>query len=195
MFQKILVAVDRQLGNKQIFDKALSLAKADGANLILLHVVSIEESGSLFMPHLVQHKNHCVHVDPRIMRQANEEFDREWADFKQQGIELLRAFSQKAIAAGVTTEFSQITGHSSSTICEFARFCHADLIAIGGRGRSGSPEMPIGSVSNYVVHHAPCSVLLVQTPIHKVTEDLSACSRRNSFVPMQSEVKKTRVYA
>ncbi|MEL7079301.1 MAG: universal stress protein, partial [Cyanobacteria bacterium J06582_2] len=26
-------------------------------------------------------------------------------------------------------------------------------------------EMFLGSVSNYVVHHAPCSILLVQTPI------------------------------
>ncbi len=166
MFQKILVAVDHEPGSKQVFEKALSLAKADRANLILLHVVSVEEENSPFLsPYLVQHKDRCIHVDPRIMRQANEEFDREWADFKQQGIELLRSFSKKAIAAGVSTEVSQITGHPSSTICEFAQSCHADVIAIGRRGLSGLPEMLLGSVSNYVVHHAPCSVLLVKTPI------------------------------
>ncbi|MCC0177773.1 universal stress protein [Waterburya agarophytonicola K14] len=166
MFQKILVAVDHEPGSKQVFNQALSLAKADGGNLILLHVVSVEEENSPFMsPYLVYHKNRCIHVDPRIMRQANEEFDREWANFKQQGMELLRTFTKKAIAAGVSTEFTQITGQPSSTICEFAQSCHADVITIGRRGRSGFQEMLLGSVSNYVVHHAPCSVLLVQTPI------------------------------
>lgn len=189
MFQKILVAVDRQPGSKQVFDKALSLAKANGANLILLHILSVEESDSPFMsPRLVQHKDRCIHVAPNIMRQANEEFDREWAEFEQQGLELLRTFSKKAIAARVSTEVSQITGHPSSTICEFAQSCHADLIAIGRRGRSGLQEMLLGSVSNYVVHHAPCSVLLVQTPIHEVTS-------RKGLARMQSEVRKTQVYA
>ena len=87
-------------------------------------------------------------------------------------MELLRSFSKKAmsstssaIAAGLQTEFSQITGQPSSTICEFARSCQADAIVIGRRGRSGLQEMFLGSVSNYVVHHAPCSIMLVQTPI------------------------------
>lgn len=182
MLQKVLVALDRQPGSKQVFDKALSLAKADGASLILLHVVSVEESGSPSMsPYLVQHKDRCIHVEPRIMRQANEEFDREWTEFKQQSLELLRAFSKKASAAGVSTEVSQITGHPSSTICEFAQSCHADVIVIGRRGLSGLKEMFLGSVSNYVMHHAPCSVLLVQTPI--LAESAA------------SEIKSNAVYA
>jgi nucleotide-binding universal stress UspA family protein len=94
-----------------------------------------------------------------------EEIDREGSDFKQQGIRLLRSYSNKAIAAGVGTEFTQITGRPSSTICEFAQSCHADVIVIGRRGHSGLQEMLLGSVSNYVVHHALCSILLVQTPI------------------------------
>ena len=38
----------------------------------------------------------------------------------------------------------------------------ADLIVIGRRGHQGLSEILLGSVSNYVVHHAPCSVLVVQ---------------------------------
>jgi nucleotide-binding universal stress UspA family protein len=166
MFSKILVAIDHSAVSKQVFDEALSLARINQANLILLHVLSVEESTSPFMSsYLVQHKDRCIHVDPRIMLRANEVFDREWSDFKQQGIRLLRSYSQKAIAAGVNTEFTQITGHPSSTICEFAQSCHADVIVIGKRGHSGWQEMLLGSVSNYVVHHAPCSILLVQAPI------------------------------
>lgn len=168
MFNKVLVAIDHSAASQEVFNKALSLVKANGGDLILLHVLSVEESNSPFMSsYLAQHKNRCIHVDPRIMRQANEVFDREWADYEQKGIELLRSFAKKAIAAGVSTEFTQITGHPSSTICEFSHSCHADVTVIGRRGLSGLQEMLLGSVSNYVVHHSPCSVLLVQAPIHE----------------------------
>ena len=149
MFNKILVAIDHSIGSKKVFDEALSVAKADGANLILLHVLSVEESTSPFMSsYLVQHKKRCIHVDPRIMRQANEVDEKEWAEFKQKGIELLCSYTKKAIAVGVQTEFAQITGQPSSTICEFARSYHADVIVIGRRGYSGLKEMFLGSVSN-----------------------------------------------
>jgi nucleotide-binding universal stress UspA family protein len=168
MFHKILVAIDHSAVSKQVFDEALSLAQINQSNLILLHVLSVEESTSPFLSsYLVQNKDRCIHVDRRIMLQANEVFDREWSDFKQQGIRLLRSYAQKAIAAGVNTEFAQITGRPNSTICEFAQSCHADVIVIGRRGHSGLQEMLLGSVSNYVVHHALCSILLVQTPILK----------------------------
>ena len=168
MFNKILVAIDHSAGSKQVFKKALSIAKADGANLILLHVLSVEEGGSPPMsPYLVQPKNRRIHVEPHIMRLANAAGNREWLEFKQKGIKLLRSYSKKAIAAGISTELSQITGHPSSTICEFARSCRADVIVIGRRGHSGLQEILLGSVSNYVVHYAPCSVLLVQTLVRE----------------------------
>lgn len=167
MFNKILVAIDYSAGRKQVFDQALSLAKADQGNLILLHVLSVEENNPAITPYLRQHKDHCIHVDSRIMRRANEVYDQEWSAWKQQGIKILRHFTKQAIAAGISTEFSQITGHPGSTICEFAHSCHANVIVIGRRGYSGLKEMFLGSVSNYVIHHAPCSILLVQTPVLK----------------------------
>lgn len=170
MNQKILVAIDRSTASKQVFDEALSLAKAVEGNLILLHALWAEESGTPEMsPYFVHHKDRCIHVDPRIMRRANEEFAREWEEFKQQGIEMMRSYTKKASAAGVQTEFTQITGHPSTTICDFAQSCHADIVVVGRRGHSGLKELLLGSVSNYVVHHAPCSVLLVQTPISEAS--------------------------
>ncbi|WP_442949349.1 universal stress protein [Nostoc sp.] len=38
----------------------------------------------------------------------------------------------------------------------------ADLIVLGRRGLKGFAELLAGSVSNHVVHHSPCSVLVVQ---------------------------------
>ncbi|MEO0350033.1 MAG: universal stress protein, partial [Cyanobacteria bacterium P01_A01_bin.15] len=51
---------------------------------------------------------------------------------------------------------------------------NADLIMMGRRGRSGFSELLLGSVSNYVMHHAPCSVLTVQgvlQPVAAVTAE------------------------
>lgn len=167
MFNKILVAIDRSTANKKVFDEALSLAKATGANLILLHVLSGEEEGSPIMSHYSTVYptigDHYMHLSPRISHMANELYKEQWQDFKTEGLNILDSFAREATAAGVENELSQITGHPSSIICKFAQLCHADAIVIGRRGYSGLKEIFLGSVSNYVVHHAPCSVLLVQT--------------------------------
>lgn len=174
MFNKVLVAIDRSPTNKVVFQEALSLAKASQAQLILLHVLSGEEEGSPIMSlYPTVSTRHYTHLDPKIGRMAQEMYHRQWKVFEADGLEILRSFAKKANAAGVTTEFSQITGHPSSTICDLAKLCHADAIVIGRRGYSGVKEMFLGSVSNYVVHHAPCSVLLVQTPIEQKRELLA----------------------
>ena len=166
MFHKILAAIDHSPASQKVFNTALSIAQANQANLILLHVLSTEEENSPAMsPYFVQPKERCIHVNPQIIRRANEVYEQEWELFKQKGLELLRFYSQQAAVAGISTEFSQITGHPSSTICDFALSCQTDLIVLGRRGHSGLKELFLGSVSNYVVHHAPCSTLLVQTPV------------------------------
>jgi nucleotide-binding universal stress UspA family protein len=40
MFNKILVAIDNSENSSHVFEEALSLAKATGANLMLFHVLS-----------------------------------------------------------------------------------------------------------------------------------------------------------
>ena len=166
MFNKILVAIDHSPASQKVFDTALSIAKANQTTLMLLHVLSTEEETSPAMsPYFVQPKDRCIHVNPQIIRRANELYEQEWEVFKQKGLELLRFYAQQASKAGILAEFSQITGHPSSTICDFALSCQADLIILGRRGHSGLKELFLGSVSNYVIHHAPCSTLLVQTPV------------------------------
>ncbi|MFM2314247.1 MAG: hypothetical protein RLZZ04_3523 [Cyanobacteriota bacterium] len=167
MFNRILAAIDHSsVINQQIFDQALALAKGDQGNLILLHILSIEADRSpLRSFYAGPHRDRYIHDEPQIMRRRNQGYDPEWSDGKQQGIKLLRSFTQKAIAAGITTEFGQITGHPSSTICEFAQLCHADVIVMGRKEYSTIKDIFLGSVSSYVLHNAPCSVLLVRMPI------------------------------
>lgn len=42
----------------------------------------------------------------------------------------------------------------------------ADLIVVGSRGQGAMDRMRHGSVSTKVMHHSPCSVLVVKSPDH-----------------------------
>ena len=55
-------------------------------------------------------------------------------------------------------------GSPDSRIVEVAEQENADLIIVGSHGYNRWERLLLGSVSDSVVHHAPCSVLVVRTP-------------------------------
>jgi nucleotide-binding universal stress UspA family protein len=157
MFEKILVAVDMSEMNKKVFAHALSIAKNDQASLMLLHVLSSEEENSpLPIPPNLTELYPAAGNDLTI-----EVWRKQWEDFEREGLKVLESYVKTATQAGVKTEYRQIAGSPARTICKIAKEWEADLIAIGHRGRSGLSEVFLGSVSNYVLHHSHCSVLMV----------------------------------
>jgi len=56
-------------------------------------------------------------------------------------------------------------GSPESRIVETAEEFGADLIIVGSHGYSRWERLLLGSVSQSVVHHAPCSVLVVREPV------------------------------
>lgn len=62
----------------------------------------------------------------------------------------------------VTSEV--LFGTPESRIVETAEEAGADLIVVGSHGYSRWERLLLGSVSQSVVQHAPCSVLVVRTP-------------------------------
>ncbi|NDJ16112.1 universal stress protein [Myxacorys almedinensis] len=154
MFQKLLVAIDRSSESRSVFEAALAMAKASHASLMVLHVLSPFDETYPTDPYIGV---------PTIATQVY--LDR-WKEQEQIGIEILRSLQTEATYAGVPTEFTQNLGEPGRTICALAKTWNADLILIGRRGLNGLSELFLGSVSNYVVHHAPCSVLIVQKQPH-----------------------------
>ena len=155
MFNKVLVAFNSLEICQQVFDEALSLAKANDACLMLLYVLSFDEQ--LYYPNIYSFSVPLSLNEETIKRYQNQ-FDL----FKKQSLELLQTRTDKATAAGVKTEFTLGCGSPGRVICDLARNWNADLVVVGRRGLSGVSELFMGSVSNYVLHHAPCSVLVVQ---------------------------------
>lgn len=156
MFKKILVAMDSSDLAEKIFERAMFLAKMTHANLILVHVLSAEEEGSPGLPiYGVDHYQ-------MVTEAALENYREQWEAFQKQQLQWLQAHVEQAMAEGVKAEFSQYSGSPGRMICEAAKNWQADLVVIGRRGRSGLSEFLLGSVSNYVLHHAPCSVMVVQ---------------------------------
>lgn len=160
MFHKILVAMDNSDSSQQIFEKALVLGKATEAQLMLLHVLSNEEEGCPDSPYVPGIESYGA-FNEEIIKSYHEQ----WRAYEERGLEKLRSRAEQAKLAGISAEFTQIVGSPSRTICEMAHDWDADLIVIGRRGRSGLSELFLGSVSNYVTHHAHCSVLTVQGQI------------------------------
>jgi nucleotide-binding universal stress UspA family protein len=159
MFHKLLVAIDISESSRNIFEEALVLAKTAGSSLMLLHVLSYEEEASSSTPIVGLEYNAAVADDiVRIYQKRRE-------DYENRSLEILQNYVKQAAAVGVPAEFTQDSGRPEQMICEFASSWGADLIIIGRRGYSGLSELLLGSISNYVIHQAPCSVLIIQGTI------------------------------
>lgn len=147
MVRKILVPVHKlDAIGLHIFHEALDLAKSTGASLKLLHVISVDDESS-----------------PSIINLLNTPDNKKrWEEFEKPGLDMLHSLTAEATAAGVECESVQTLGRPTHVICDAAKACGADVIMIGRRGISGLSEILLGSVSNYVAHYAPCSVIVVQ---------------------------------
>ncbi|NCJ07338.1 universal stress protein [Synechococcales cyanobacterium C] len=159
MFKNILVAMDNSPMGEQVFNEALGLAEARGSRLLLLHVLSSEDAGSPQLPVMLMPEYY-----PGLSDQTLSLYEEQFRAYEKQGLARLQSQCEVAKERGVETEFTQITGSAGRTICRIAKEWDADLVLVGRRGHSGLSELLIGSISNYVMHHAPCSVLVIHAP-------------------------------
>jgi len=174
MFKKILVGLDVYVEAQHAFDDALLISKATNAFLTLLHVFSLDEVYNFCQFLLYEALEH-----PTTSPLAESANDPLWQCIISKSIghevdqpEILLACLDEAKKAGVQANILPRRGQPGHVLCEVARNEQADLIAVGHRDKQwgqelGMGELRLGSISHYVIHHAPCSVLIA----HRHIED------------------------
>ncbi len=150
MYGTILVPLDGSKMAEKALKHAVSLAKAFGAELILLtaipeNVVPAGAYRTWTHPSMVRRKV------SEILTMAEEEA----TDYLVEKMEECKKSNVKA-------SYKVAEGDAASTIIEFAKK-KADLVVMGSVGRTGVRKlMTLGSVSRKVSEHVSCPVLIVR---------------------------------
>lgn len=82
---------------------------------------------------------------------------------RHQGEKLVSRVAQQLQTAGFKTTTAVREGDARHAILDCAAEWGPDLIVLGSHGRRGVDRFLLGSVSENVVRHAPCSVEIVRT--------------------------------
>ncbi|OEF96721.1 universal stress protein [Desulfuribacillus alkaliarsenatis] len=140
-YKSILVAVDSSNESKKAFSRAVTLATENNATLTITHVVDI--------PIYSDYKPY----DAEILNLA-----------KQSAEELIVEFKNSALNTGVSkVETLLETGSAKREIIQtIIPKANPDLIVVGATGTNALERVLVGSVSEYIIRHAPCDVLVVR---------------------------------
>ena len=149
-FQRILVAVDGSEGSARASEVAVDLAERLDAQLFVLNVYRGYPEYMTLFPRAPSPSGDAI--------QAYESYARK-AALEVVGRTLSMA-EKKGVKAKPQT--SGTVGSVVQAITDYAASEKIDLIVMGTRGMGGFKKMLLGSVSNGVVTHAQCAVLVVR---------------------------------
>ncbi len=175
VFNKILVALDRSSQAPVVFAQALAIAQAHGSKLLLFHCLDWNEEVN---PWVGIGTLADVNMYGTLRQLHQESLQREIEQVR----EWLASYCTQAAAKGVIAECAFKVGNPNLRICEEIKNQNVDLIVLGRRGHRGLSEIFLGSVSNYIVHHAPCSVLVVQGIVSSEAETINTVTEFNNMV-------------
>lgn len=156
MFQRIVVALDRSHSSRSVLEEAIALGRP-ATRFNLVTVVQPVEMDYAAPGYLSVEGMHSAWTTEMYQSRIAS-----WQQHQQETEQWLRSQVDYVQRQQLRADCTCPVGPAGSTLCEIATTWQADLIIMGRRGRSGLSELLLGSVSNYVMHHAPCSVLTVQ---------------------------------
>lgn len=139
-YKKLLIPVDGSDASYRAFKEAVSIAKRNDSELIVLNVLD------------------------DFVRFGNPDASmRLYDDFRADALSVLESYEAEAKEAGlenITLEI--IKGDARYGIVEFANTAKADLVVVGATGKGAIERAMMGSVSEYVVRNAKSHVLVVK---------------------------------
>lgn len=138
-YKKVLVAIDLTEEAPQVLDKAKAMSEAQGAELMLVHVV--EPVGYAYGGDI-----------PMDLTELQDQLDKA-------AREQMAAYGRQY---GVAGEHQVVTvGRPESEIHRLAKEEEVDLVIVGSHGRKGF-QLLLGSTANGVLHGTECDVLAVR---------------------------------
>lgn len=146
MYKRILVPVDGSPASARGLDEAIKLAKSQGAEMLLLHVVDEWKVAAGDIA--------AVNLDAGAKR------------LREAGSALLQQAESRASSAGVSVKSTLIEEMGvavGACVVQRARQWPADLIVCGTHGRRGLARVLMGSDAEYILRHTPVPVLLVRS--------------------------------
>lgn len=141
MLSKLLVPVDGSENSLRALDHANYLAKKTGANITAMNVIE---------------------NPPTVYVESQKLLNDLLAKFREESANILDKCKQIAEKNDVKIETVMGEGDAASTIVGYAQKGDFDTIIIGRRGLGRVKEMMLGSISNKVLHHAKCTVMIVK---------------------------------
>jgi len=91
---------------------------------------------------------------------------------EKRALELLTELSKPLITQGLKVETMLRRGSPADEIITACRNIQTDLVLVGLKGTSDSPDFLLGSVAHKVIKYAPCSVLVAKKEIKAVNRIL-----------------------
>jgi len=155
LFEKILVPLDGSEHSLKALAVATEIAKRFNAKIVLIHVYSVTVS-----PVMIPEPSTLTPVMPPVMAPA--EISKTIEAARAASMRILTEGEQKVKAEGVQVETVLKEGHTVQEIIKTAKEGEFDLIVIGARGISKIRELLLGSVTDGVIHHASCPVLVIK---------------------------------
>jgi nucleotide-binding universal stress UspA family protein len=150
MYSTIVVGTDGSDSASKAVVQAADIAAANPDSV--LHIVSVQKPMAA---------SAIASAEMAVAAPVGAEL--EWEEEARSSLEqLLSDAAARADREALTVETHARFGAPAEVLCDMAAHLNADLIVVGNRGMQGGRRF-LGSVPNTVSHHAPCSVLIVDT--------------------------------
>ena len=144
---KILLAIDGSSFSQAAVASIIARPCPGGTEIKLVNVV---EPPSLLMG--------------REMGGYDPEFEAVWKALREAAADLVEKAARKLREAKFNVSTELVEGDPKSQIIDVADQWPADMIVVGSHGWKGFKRFLMGSVSEAIVRHAPCSVEVIRKP-------------------------------
>ncbi|XP_022788486.1 uncharacterized protein LOC111328347 [Stylophora pistillata] len=139
--RKVGIPVDASDHSEKACDWYLKNMKQVGDTVVIIHVSEMTHSGS-------------------IETITKEDWEQHVKDHTEKVKELEEKYKTKLTAAGASFEIKLCGGKPGEAICNTVKECGIDLFIMGSRGMGAIRRTFVGSVSDYVLHHAHIPVII-----------------------------------